>query len=182
MIDGKQCTILWHVDDLKISHEDLAVVSDIIWRLNDKYRKITSMVLTCGKLHEYLGMTIDVADTGILKITMYDYVDEMIRQLPTKMIGEFATSTSNHLSEHHEDQDEILTPELSEEFHHLVAKTLFPSKTARSDLQTAVAFLTTRVKAPAYEIYSRRPIPFTHSGRQQFWCTQVVYLWIFCYL
>ena len=27
MIDGKQCTILWHVDDLKISHMDPAVVT-----------------------------------------------------------------------------------------------------------------------------------------------------------
>ena len=30
MINGKQCTILWHVDDLKISHEDPAVRTDII--------------------------------------------------------------------------------------------------------------------------------------------------------
>ena len=30
MINGKQCTILWHIDDLKISHEDPAVVTDII--------------------------------------------------------------------------------------------------------------------------------------------------------
>ena len=29
MIDGKQCTILWHVDDLKISHVDPGVVTTI---------------------------------------------------------------------------------------------------------------------------------------------------------
>ena len=33
-------------------------------------------------------------------------------------------------------------------FHHLVAKTLYISKRARPDVSTAVAFLTTRVKAP----------------------------------
>lgn len=30
MIDGKQCTILWHVDDLKISHESPDLVSDVL--------------------------------------------------------------------------------------------------------------------------------------------------------
>ena len=72
MIKGKQCTILWHMDDLKISHEDSAVVTDIIWRLNEKYGKITPMISTCGKVHEYLGMTIDFSDIGKVKITMYD--------------------------------------------------------------------------------------------------------------
>ena len=49
MINGKQCTILWHVDDLKISHEDPAVVTDIIWQLNDKYGKVTPMISTPGR-------------------------------------------------------------------------------------------------------------------------------------
>ena len=30
MINGKQCTILWHVDDIKISHVDQNVVTAII--------------------------------------------------------------------------------------------------------------------------------------------------------
>ena len=29
-IEGKQCTVVWHVDDLKISHEDPQVVTNII--------------------------------------------------------------------------------------------------------------------------------------------------------
>ena len=37
MIDGKQCTILWHVDDLKISHEDANVVTSIIELLDGAY-------------------------------------------------------------------------------------------------------------------------------------------------
>jgi hypothetical protein len=30
MINGKQCTIIWHVDDLKISHVDMGVLDSII--------------------------------------------------------------------------------------------------------------------------------------------------------
>ena len=138
------------MDDLKIRHEDPVVVTDIIQRLNDKYGKVTPMVSTHGKIREYLGMTIDFLDIGKVKIIMYDYVDEMIDELPTGMIGESVTPASNHLFEIRKDNDDdqLLTSELSEEFQHLVAKTLFLSKQARPDLQTAVAFLTTRVKAP----------------------------------
>jgi hypothetical protein len=33
-VNGKQCTVLWHVDDLKISHVDPYMVSNIIEKLN----------------------------------------------------------------------------------------------------------------------------------------------------
>ena len=36
-IDGSQCTILWHVDDLKISHVNLIVVTDIIKELETDF-------------------------------------------------------------------------------------------------------------------------------------------------
>ena len=94
------------------------------------------MVSTRGKIHEYLGMTIDFSIAGKVKITMYDYIDEMISELPTEMIGESATPVFNHLFEIREDNDDdqLLTPELSEECHHLTSKTLFLSKQARPDL------------------------------------------------
>ena len=100
------------------------------------------MVLTCRKINEYLGMTIKFLDIGKIKITMYDYINEMIDELSTEMIGGSATPTSNHLFEIREDNDDdqLLKPELSKEFLHLVAKTLFLSKQARPDLQTTVVF------------------------------------------
>ena len=36
-INSKQCTIIWHVDDLKILHIDPKVVNDIIKKLEDKF-------------------------------------------------------------------------------------------------------------------------------------------------
>jgi hypothetical protein len=64
MIDGKQCTVLWHVDDLKISHSDPSVVEALIYLLNKEYGKINSLVSTRGKVHEYLGMTLDFSEEG----------------------------------------------------------------------------------------------------------------------
>jgi len=40
MINGKQCTIIWNVDDLKISHVDKNVVEDIIKGLNKKFNTV----------------------------------------------------------------------------------------------------------------------------------------------
>ena len=37
MINGKQCTIVWHVDDLKISHVDIKVVDGIIDMLDKEF-------------------------------------------------------------------------------------------------------------------------------------------------
>ena len=45
-IDGKQCTIIWHVDDLKLSHVKQAVLEGIIKRLNEKYGKETPLPST----------------------------------------------------------------------------------------------------------------------------------------
>jgi len=39
MVNGKQQTVVWHVDDLKISHVDENVNTDIITRLTVKYGK-----------------------------------------------------------------------------------------------------------------------------------------------
>jgi hypothetical protein len=49
----------------------------------------------------------------------------------------------------------LLDEDNSELFHHFTAKLLFLSKRARPDIQTTVAFLTTRVKAPDEDDYKK---------------------------
>ena len=56
-VKGKQCTILFHVDDLKIPHVNHSVVMDIVNSLSKKYRDIMLLSISRGKVHEYLGMT-----------------------------------------------------------------------------------------------------------------------------
>ena len=64
IIDKKQCTILWHVDDLKTSHFEPAVVSSVHTEIDAEYAKISKMTITRGKLHKYLRMTIDYSYPG----------------------------------------------------------------------------------------------------------------------
>ena len=46
IIDNKQCTILWHVDDLKTSHFEPAVVSSVHTEIDAEYAKISKMTIT----------------------------------------------------------------------------------------------------------------------------------------
>ena len=60
MINGHQCTIQVHVDDLKLSHVEQRELNKIIDQLNEGFgsdgNKLTA---SYGKIHEYLGTTID---------------------------------------------------------------------------------------------------------------------------
>ena len=82
MINGKQCTIGWHVDDLKISHVDLEVVDDILNKLDKRYGKEAPMFTTRGNIHDYLGMTLDYNIYGKVKITMFESIAKIIEESP----------------------------------------------------------------------------------------------------
>ena len=154
-IDGKQCTVLWHVDDLKILHIENDVVTDVISQLNDEFGKEAPITVTRGKFHDYLGMTIDYSKKGKVNITMMDYIQDLLKELPTDMKGEAATEAANHLFKVNGEDPVKLDEETAVMFHHNVAKLLFLCKRARPNLQTAVAFLCTRVKAPDKDDYKK---------------------------
>ena len=52
MIGGKQCTVLWHVDDLKISHEDGEVNETVLRVLNARYGDESPLTVTRGDIHD----------------------------------------------------------------------------------------------------------------------------------
>jgi len=56
IVDKKQCTIAWYVNDMKISHANQDVVIQII---QDIERKFGKMSLTRGHKHKLLGMDIN---------------------------------------------------------------------------------------------------------------------------
>jgi len=54
-VNGNQCTITWHVDDLKIFLVNKAVVEQVLQNLNEKFGKNSLLTTTRGKVLEYLG-------------------------------------------------------------------------------------------------------------------------------
>jgi Reverse transcriptase (RNA-dependent DNA polymerase) len=82
-VEGNQITICFHVDDCKIAHRNSKIVDETIEWLRVKYESIFEdgsgkMKVSRGKIHEYLGMTLDYTTTGIVRVTMFKYIDEII--------------------------------------------------------------------------------------------------------
>ena len=147
MINGKQCTIVWHVDDLKMLHVQQEVLDEIIGKLTHKYGNEKGLTVQRGRKHEYLGMTIEYTDDQKVKFTMTDYVDGLLSEMTDDMKGVAVTPAASHLNEVNE-KAEKLSDARRDTFHHLTAKLLYLSNRARPDLQTAVSFLTTRIMHP----------------------------------
>jgi hypothetical protein len=105
------------------------------------------LVTTGGKIHEYLGMTLDFSQDGKVLVIMKEYTQEMFDELDGDMDGVAATPAAAHLFTVNENAVR-LDGAASDLFHHYTAKLLFLSRRARPDIQMAVAFLTTQVKGP----------------------------------
>ena len=59
IVNGKQWTILCNVEDLKMSHVYSNILSGVLSDIDAEYGKIAKIITTRGKIHKYLGMTID---------------------------------------------------------------------------------------------------------------------------
>jgi hypothetical protein len=77
IIEGKQMTICFHVDDCKLSHHNPKVMDKTISWLRKEYEYIFEdgsgkMTVSRGNIHKYLGMTLDftVRGSGFLCSTM----------------------------------------------------------------------------------------------------------------
>ena len=71
-INGKQFTITWHVDDLKLSHVEKEVVHEMIYRVKSLYGN--NMRISRGKKHNYLGMNLYFSVKDQFAVTMVDYL------------------------------------------------------------------------------------------------------------
>ena len=83
MIDRQQMTICYHVDDFKLSHRWSKVNYWMIKWLRQEYESIFEdglgkMAVSRGKVHKYLGMTLDYTVRGQVHITMIDFLDKVL--------------------------------------------------------------------------------------------------------
>jgi hypothetical protein len=108
------------------------------------------MFVSRGKVHTYLGMTLDFTLPGRVKITMFDYVEEIIVAFEKADPQARGTKTSAAPSNLFTVDDDCkkLNAIKATQFHNIVAKTLYATKRARPDTCTSVAFLTTCVRGP----------------------------------
>ena len=142
MIEGKQCTIAWYVDDTKISHADPRVVTRIIQELEKRFDKMT---VTRGREHVFLGMLIRYTEENTAVITMKDYLKEAITELGLLNVSRTASTPPTRTLFEVDDTSNLLAKREREMFHGVSAKLLYVSLRAWVDLLLAIAFLCTRV-------------------------------------
>jgi hypothetical protein len=147
IIEVNQFTINWHVGDIKMSHKNPNEVTKVIDWLKGIYGDNTHVLR--GLVHDYLGMTMDYTTKGEVKVTIVDYLKGVLGGFPEVIGGTAPTPVSEHLFDVRPDEERILlNEEQARAFHRAVSQLIFSSARSRKDIQTAVSFLTTRVKQP----------------------------------
>ena len=149
MVNGKQLTVCWHVDDLKASHKDRKVLQEFYLWLKQQYGSIGEVKCQEGPIIDYLGMKLDYSVKGQVTVDMVDYVEDMVKSFPQDELDgpEVATPWTESLFKVNESSPPLV-PEKKELFHTFSAKGLFACKRARPDISPAIAYTSTRVRNP----------------------------------
>ena len=96
LVNILQQSILFNVDKYKLSHKYTQVNGSLIGLLHDKYQSILeygsgTMQVNLGKVHKYLGITLDYSIVGQVNITMLEYINRILntfdRSDPTGVIN-----------------------------------------------------------------------------------------------
>ncbi|CAJ1969816.1 unnamed protein product [Cylindrotheca closterium] len=116
--------------------------------LNRRYGSIKACTIVRGKIHRYLGMTLDFLVKGKLKICMDDYVKNMLEDFPIKFNKDSkqGTPAGNDLLE--AGKGKLLSAEYRQIFHTTVARGLYVSKRACLNIHPTITILALRVREP----------------------------------
>jgi hypothetical protein len=155
IIKGTQLTVAWHVDDLKVSHFKSMVVDQFIADMEGEFGKETPLNKSRGKVHDYLGMTLDFSKSGEVTVTMIDYIKMILHDAPKEMRGSAATPTANHLFQVNMVNPIPLEKDKADIYVHIVMQLLYLSQRARPDICTAVSFLCGRLTDPNQDDYKK---------------------------
>ncbi|CAJ1946974.1 unnamed protein product [Cylindrotheca closterium] len=121
----------FHVDNLMSSHMDPKVNDKFAKWLNMRYGSIKACTIVRGKIHRYLGMTLDFSVKGKLKIRMDDCVKNMFNKDSKQ-----ETPAGNDLLEG--GKGKLLSAEYRQIFHTTVARGLYVSKRACLDIHPMI--------------------------------------------
>ena len=126
------------------------MVSQVIARIEDRFGKMT---VTRGKSHNFVGMDIEFMDNNTVEILMKGYIEECIVTFGEDL-GKGVNTPAKHDLFNVSDDDKM-SEERMDIFHHIVAKLLYVSKRARVDIDLAVSFLCTRVSCSTEEDWTK---------------------------
>ena len=148
MGNGHQCSIVWHIDDLKTSHHVESVVNDIIRKLNAEFGQCDNLSESKFRIHDYLGMKLDYTVPRTLKVSMINYIDTILDDCLDGMDRTAVTPAASHLFKVNDMNPEYLSVKDAEAFCHSTMQLAYLAHHAHLDIRTAITFLQTRVQCP----------------------------------
>ena len=155
MVGGRQLTVAWHVDDLKILHEEEDALDEFISMMEAEFGEDSPLSVSRGPIQQYLGMTLDFSQKGKVVVKMDDYVKTMLNDTPPSMDGKAATPAAAHLFKVNTVDPKPLDQARKDLFVHLVMQGLYLSQCGRPDIRTAISFLCSRLKCPDEDDYKK---------------------------
>ena len=124
--------VLWHVDDLKVSHFDTFEFTKFVGYLSSIYGGLT---VHRGKVYEYLGMELNYIKKVTVKLSMIKDLDSVIQDFTEHLVTTVATLVVDHLfTVRDEGQKQYLPEEQVQTFHCTLAKLLFKSARERYEI------------------------------------------------
>jgi hypothetical protein len=126
-INGKQMTITWHVDDLKVSHVDPFQITKFAAYLATIYGN--ELVVHRGKIHDYLGMDLNFAMDRIMQVLMITYTSKILTDFPEPITTSCTIPAAGHLFTIRKESEAKFLPQAqAQAFHHTVTQLLFLCK------------------------------------------------------
>ena len=93
MIDGTQHTVIYHVDDLLSSHINEKVNDNFLTWIKKTFGKYKPVTSKRGKVHEFLGMSLDFSTRNEVHIKRFGHVQDVIDSCPVKIKSDGAVPT-----------------------------------------------------------------------------------------
>ena len=134
-INGKQCTILYNVDDAKVSHSEYETVTKVYDMLVNHFGP---MKIKRGKEHEFIGMKIKHRDDGRFNLGMKPCLEATIEEFGEEPICAATPARSDLFMV--DDTKPLVDEHRKKLFHRLVYRTIFCTGRGRKDLEPTVSF------------------------------------------
>ena len=113
--------------------------------MNNKYGKLKPVTVCRGKVHGFLGMTLDFSVKGECHVLQGAHIEDIMSAFPEKLDGaKVLTPASNALFKR--GTGKFLSVEEREVFHSIVVKCLYVSNRSRTDISPTVSILCGRVR------------------------------------
>ena len=112
------------MDDVLSSHIDATINDEFAKWAQDTYGSYKPVEVHRGKIHHFLGMTLDFSRKGEVHVIQHDHIDEMVEEFPEDLgKGSAVTPATNSLFE--KGDGKPVDDAKKEVFHRIIAKGLF---------------------------------------------------------